>query len=128
MATLNPNLVSKDMTAVLNSAADIVKSYNKRVLYPEAVLLAMVRSKETAARRVLEYYKDQRGLDLDRLERSIKMAVETRRDVDGDLIFLAANGDKVPLSRQMIVGLDEALSIAQAQNEVYIVTDHLLAI
>ncbi len=128
MATLNPNLLSKDMTAVMNDAVDIIKSYRKSTLYPEAVLLAMVRSKDTAARRVLDYYRERRGLDLGRLERSVKMAVETRRDVDGDLQFLAPTGEKVSLSRQMIVGLDEALSVAQAQNEVYVDTDHLLAV
>src|SRR5581483_1732328 len=128
MATLNPNLISADMKAALNSAVDIVKSYNKRVIYPEAVLLALVRGKDTAARRILNYYQEQRGLDVDRLERSVRMAVETRRDVDGDLQFLAANGEKWPLSRQMIIGLDEALSIAQAGNEVYIDTDHMLAV
>ena len=52
MATLNPNLLSKDMAAALNSATDIIKSNNKKVLYPEAVLLAMIRSKDTAARRI----------------------------------------------------------------------------
>ncbi len=52
MATLNPNLISKDMTAALNSAVEIINSYNKKVLYPEAVLLALIRSKDTAARPV----------------------------------------------------------------------------
>jgi ATP-dependent Clp protease ATP-binding subunit ClpC len=128
MATLNPNLISKDMTAALNDAVSIIKSYNKRVIYPEAVLLALIRSKDTAARRVLEFYREKRGLDLDRLERSVRMAVETRRDVDGDLLFIAANNEKVPLSRQMIIALDEALSVAQAGNEVYVDTDHMLAV
>src|SRR5579859_2246651 len=128
MGTLNPNLISKDTTAVLNDAVNIIKSYNKRVIYPEAVLLALIRSKDTAARRILENFREKRGLDLDRLERSVKMAVESRRDVDGDLQFVTSNNEKIPLSRQMIVALDEALSIAQAGNEVYIDTDHLLAI
>src|SRR5437868_6423301 len=114
MATLNPNLLSKDTTTVLNSTVDIIKSYSKRVLYPEAVLLALIRTKDTAARHILEFFQEKRGLDLDRLERSVKMAVETRRDVDGDLMFLAANGQQVALSRQMIIALDEALSVAQA--------------
>jgi ATP-dependent Clp protease ATP-binding subunit ClpC len=128
MATLNPNLISKDMTAVMNTAVDIVKSYNKRVIYPEAVLLAIVRSKDTAARHLLDTLQEHRGLDLDRLERSVKMAVETRRDVDGDLQFVATNGEKISLSRQMIIGLDEALSVAQAHNEVYVDTDHMLRV
>src|SRR5260370_11981912 len=128
MGTLNPNLISKDTTAVLNDAVNIIKSYNKRVIYPEAVLLALIRSKDTAARRILENFREQRGLDLDRFERSVKMAVETRRDVDGDLLFVASNNEKIPLSRQMIVALDEALSIAHAGDQAYIDTDHLLAI
>jgi ATP-dependent Clp protease ATP-binding subunit ClpC len=118
MATLNPNLLSKDTHTVMNAAVDIIKSYNKRTIYPEAVLLAVVRSKETAAKRVLSQFRDQRGLDLDKLERSVKIAVETRRDVDGDLQYQSAGGEKIALSRQMIIGLDE----------VYIDTDHLLAV
>jgi ATP-dependent Clp protease ATP-binding subunit ClpC len=128
MANLNPNLISKDTTAVLNSAADIVNSYYKKTIYPEAVLLALIRSKDTAGRRVLEQFRESRGLDLDRLERSVKIAVETRRDVDGDLTFVTASGAKMPLSRQMIVALDEGLSVAQSLNEVYVETDHLLAV
>lgn len=128
MATLNPKLLSDDMTSVLNSAVDIIKTYSRGTLYPEAVLLALIRSKDTAARRTLEYFKTQRGLDLNRLESSVRLAAEQRRDVDGDLIFTAASGAKVSLSRQMIVALDEALSVAQASNEMYIDTDHMLAI
>jgi len=128
MPTLNPNLVSKDMAAVLNDATAIMRSYSKRTLYPELVLLAIVRSRDTAARRLLEYFREKRGLDMDRLERAVRIAAETRRDVDGDLQFVAADGEKVQLSRQMIVGLDEALSVAQATNQVYVDTDHLLAV
>ncbi len=128
MATLNPKLLSTDCTAVLNAAVDIIKSYGRRTIYPEAALLALIRTPETAARRILEFYKTQRGLDLDRLERSVRLAVEGRRDVDGDLLFSAANGEKIGLSRQMIIALDEALSVAQAGNEMVIDTDHLLAV
>src|SRR5258708_39163703 len=110
MGTLNPNLISKDTTAVLNDAVNIIKSYNKRVIYPEAVLLAMIRSKDTTARRILENFREKRGLDLDRLERSGKMAVETRRDVDGALLFVATNNGKIPRSRTMIGALDAPLS------------------
>lgn len=126
--TLNPNLLSRDTTAVLISAVEIGKSYARRNLYPEAALLALIRSKDTAARRIFDYFKAQRGVDLDRLERTVRVAVETRRDVDGDLFFSGANGEKVGLSKQMIIALDEALSVAQAGNEMYIDTDHLLAV
>ncbi|MCC7206205.1 MAG: ATP-dependent Clp protease ATP-binding subunit, partial [Anaerolineae bacterium] len=128
MATLKPSLLSKDLTTVMNTAVEINRSYNKKVLDPESVLLAMIRSKDSAARRILDYFKTQRGLDLDRLERSVRLAVEQRRDMDGDLFFQAASGENIALGRQMIIGLDEALSVANARNEMYIDTDHMLAI
>ncbi len=129
MPTLNPNLLSKDMNSALNDAVTIMRTYNnKRILYPELVLLALIRSKDTAARRLLEYFREKRGLDLDRLERATRIAAETRRDVEDDLQFIAANGDKIQLSKQMIIGLDEALSVAQATNQVYVDTDHMLAV
>lgn len=128
MPTLNPNLISKDTTAALNDAVGITRAYNRRLLYPEAVLLALIRGKDTAARRLLEFFREKRGLDLDRLERSARMAAETRRDVDGDLMFNSSTGEKIPLSRQMIIALDEALSVAQATGQSYVETDHLLAV
>jgi ATP-dependent Clp protease ATP-binding subunit ClpC len=128
MPTLNPNLVSKDTTAILNDSVDWLRANNKKTLYPEVILLALIRRKDTAASRLLQYFKEKRGLDLDRLERTARIAAETRRDVDGDLLFAAANGDKIQLSRQTIIALDEALSVAQASDQVYVEPDHLLAV
>jgi ATP-dependent Clp protease ATP-binding subunit ClpC len=128
MPTLNPKLISKDTTEVVNDAVTLMRSYNKRTLYPELILLALIRRKDTAAWRILQYFKDKRGVDLDRLERTARIAAETRRDVDGDLQYQAPDGEKIQMSRQSIVALDEALSVAQATNNVYIEPDHLLAV
>lgn len=125
---LNPKLVSKDLANVLQGAAEFMRSQNKRTLYPEAALLALIRSKDTNAARILSVFAERRGVNLEQLERTVRIAVETRRDVDGDLLFSTASGDKIPLSRQMIIALDEGLSVAQAGSEVYIDTDHLLAV
>src|SRR5262249_19795709 len=92
------------------------------------VLLAMIRSKDTAARRILDTFKAQRGIDMERLERSVQLAVETRRDVDGDLQFATPSGELIGLGRQMIIALDEALSVAQAGGDTFVDTDHLLAV
>jgi ATP-dependent Clp protease ATP-binding subunit ClpC len=128
MGNLNPNLLSKDSTALLNEAVTLMRSVNKKTLYPELILLALVRKPDTAAARLLHRFKETRGLDLDRLERTARIAAETRRDVDGDLTFTTYNNEKVSLSRQTIVMLDEALSVAQASNTVYIEPDHILAV
>jgi ATP-dependent Clp protease ATP-binding subunit ClpC len=128
MPSLNPNLISKDVATVLNDSVTMMRTYGQRLIYPELVLLALIRGKDTAARRLFEYFSEKRGVDLDRLERTARIAAETRRDVDGDLTFATASGEKIPLSRQMIIALDEALSVAQATGQTYVETDHLLAV
>jgi len=128
MATLNPNLLTKDTQAVLDDAVDILTAYGKTLLTPEAALLALIRSKDTAAARVLRTFAERRGADLERLERTVNLAVQSRRDTGGDLTYAGAEGRSAQLSRGMVIALDEALSVAQALNEVAIDSDHLLGV
>ena len=128
MGNLNPNLLTKDTQAVLDDAVDIISAYGKTLLTPEAALLALLRSKGTAASRIFSYFAEKRGADLDRLERQIKLAVQSRRDLSGELKFIAAGKRSVDLSRSMVIALDEALSVAQALNQTTIDTDHLLGV
>lgn len=128
MTTLNPKWLSKDSTTILNAAAEIAKGSARKQLYPEVVLLAMIRSQNTAVRDLLERFKAQRGLDLDKLERSTKVSVETRRDIDYEMDFQTTAGEKITISRGLVIILDEALSLAQSLDEQYIDSDHLLAV
>lgn len=128
MGTLNPDLLSKDMDAVLNDAVELRKEYRQTSLQPELVLLALMRRPETAASRLLGVFKNNRGVDLEKLERQVVLALEGRRDQNGNLDFIARGNNKVPLSRQTIVMLDDALSVANAAHEVRIDTDHALRV
>jgi ATP-dependent Clp protease ATP-binding subunit ClpC len=125
--SLNPNLLSEDLTAVMNDAVEIMNRSRKLNIFPEIALLAMLGRQESAAYRVLRQFQEKRGADLDRLERQVRLAVDTRKDSNGDLDLLTAKGKPAQLSRQMIVALDEGLSVAQSVDEVYINSDHLLA-
>ena len=71
MGNLNPNLLTKDTQAVLDDAADIVNAYGKPLMTPEAALLALIRSRDTAAARVLHYFSEKRGADLDRSDAQV---------------------------------------------------------
>lgn len=128
MGNLNPNLLTKETQAVLDDAVDILTAYGKNLMTPEAVLLALVRSQGTAASRIFQYFAEKRGADLDRLERQAKLAVQSRRDMTGDLTYLPAGKKPVELSRTMVIALDEALSVAQALGQTTIDTDHLLGV
>ena len=77
---------------------------------------------------MLKMFESSRGVDLERLERQVKAAIQSRRDPDGSLDFVAIGNKKVSLSRQSIVLLDDGLTIANSMNEQKIDTDHALAV
>jgi ATP-dependent Clp protease ATP-binding subunit ClpC len=126
MGTLNPDLLSEELTGVLNQAIIGMDQRKQRVLSAEIVLDAMLRDPENAAHRLLDQYAEERGLDLERLARQVRLAAERRRAQSAKLDFLADGDRRVPISTDMVIALDEGLSIAQADGEVYINTDHLL--
>ncbi len=128
MQTLNPDLLSKDLYNVMNAAAGLRKEYRKDNIMPELALLALIRQPNTAAARMLEIFKANRGVDLDRLDRQVHLAIESRRDQSGNLDFVAAGNRREPLSRQMVILLDDALGVANSMNEVRADTDHVLTI
>lgn len=125
---LNPDLLSKDLTAVVNDAVTFKDQYKKDVITPELILLALVRRPNTAAMRLLGIFQDTRGLNLEKLDRQVELAAESRRDQNGNLEFIANGNRYVSLSRQTIIMLDEALSVANTMDEVRIDTDHALAV
>ena len=128
MSTLNPDLISKDMDAILNDTAPMLSEYRKSSVMPEMVLLALLRRQNTAAWRMLKNFESSRGVDLERLERQVKVAIQSRRDPDGSLGFVAIGNRKISLSRQSIILLDDGLTIANSMNEQKIDTDHALAV
>jgi ATP-dependent Clp protease ATP-binding subunit ClpC len=128
MGTLNPDLISKDVDAVLNDAVILKDQYRKSTLTPEVLLLALLRRPDTAAARLLDVFKTGRAVDLKKLDRQVHLAVEGRGDQNGNLDFTAKGNRQVPLSRQTIILIDDALSLANSQDEVRVDTDHLLSI
>jgi ATP-dependent Clp protease ATP-binding subunit ClpC len=128
MGTLNPDLLSKELNAVMNDAVKLKDEYHKPTIMPEIVLLALLRKPETAAARLLSVFQSSRGVDMQRLERQVHLAIESRRDQNGNLDYIAAGNRSVPLSRQTVILLDDALSVANSNDEVRIDTDHALLV
>lgn len=128
MGTLNPDLLSKDLDAVINDAVALKDQYRKPTLMPEIILLALLRKPDTAAARLLDIFKNGRGVDMAKLDRQVHLAVEGRGDQNGNLDFTAKGNRSVPLSKQTIILIDDALSLANSQDEVRIDTDHMLAV
>ncbi len=127
MGTLNPNLLSKHASLILNASAKIMTSIGKRVLTPEIVLLGLIRTPDTSARRILDKIAIERGFKIDDLDRDTEAQAKLRDGRAADFVFVLDNGGKVQLSDEMLQSIDEALSIAQAADEVWIGSEHLLS-
>ena len=126
MSTLNPNLLSKGMTDAMNAAVPVMRALNKRLLTPEILLLTFLRLPDCAAARLLQRMAEARGFKLADLEREAEIQARSREGRPADFDFVAAEDDKVPLSTELVIVLDEGKSIAQAADEVWIGTEHAL--
>ncbi len=127
MGTLNPNLLSKHTALILNESAKIMPTLGKRLLMPEIVLLGLIRTPDTSARRILDKVAQERGFKLGDLDATAVAQLKTREGRPADFVFMLDSGGKVELSDELLQTIDEALTIAQASDEVWIGTEHLLS-
>src|SRR3972149_3228351 len=114
MGTLNPNLLSKHTSEVLNAAARLMPTFGKRMLMPEIALLAIIRTPDTAARRILDKLAAERGFKLNDLEREVETQVKARDGRPADFVFKLEGGGQVDISDELLKAIDDALTIAQA--------------
>src|SRR5512136_61626 len=128
MTTLNPNLLSKGMTEAMNAAAPVMRALNKRLMTPEVLLLTFIRLPGCTAGQLLQRTADARGFKLSDLEREVENQARSIAGRPADFDFVLSSGDtqRVPLSSEMVIVLDEGKSIAQAADEVWIGTEHAL--
>jgi ATP-dependent Clp protease ATP-binding subunit ClpC len=127
MARLDPNIPSQELTACLNDATALLHLHGQRVLTPELLLLAFLRTPGCTAAQILARFQKGRNVDLAALERELLSQVRMRRGRDADFTFTEQNGRPIPLSDELIVVLDEGKTIADATGEVWVGTAHALA-
>jgi ATP-dependent Clp protease ATP-binding subunit ClpC len=127
MGTLNPDIPSKELNQALERAAALMRSFKKRLLTPEILLLAFIRLSDSAAYRILSRFAETRGFRLADLENEVENRARTRIGRDVDFTFVDGNEQRVPLSKETLVVIDEGLTIAQASDEVWVGTEHALA-
>ncbi|MEJ2556295.1 MAG: ATP-dependent Clp protease ATP-binding subunit [Anaerolineae bacterium] len=125
--TLNPNIPSKELTRALNVASMGMKDLKKQVLTPEALLLTLVRLEDVAAHKLLKELLNARGYRWDRFVVEVNDLARERIAPDENFDWLLDDGRRVPLSSELLIVLDEALTLAQARDEVYAGTEHALA-
>jgi ATP-dependent Clp protease ATP-binding subunit ClpC len=125
--TLNPNIPSKELTRALNVASVGMKDLKKQVLTPEALLLTFARLEDVAAHKLLKELLNARGHQWDRFVEEVNNLAGERIAPDENFDWVPDDGHRVPLSSELLIVLDEALTLAQARDEVYAGTEHALA-
>ncbi len=111
----------------MSTAAAQRTTFGLKLLTPQLLLHVFLTEKESAARQIVERLHEQRGADYDDLARRVEMMARSNLGRDADFSFTDDFGQQVPLDQEMLVVLDEALSIAQAREELKAGSSHALA-
>jgi ATP-dependent Clp protease ATP-binding subunit ClpC len=125
VGTLNPKLLSPELTAALNAAGKRRKAFSRPYLTPALLLLTFARD-DSAAHRLLLQWAKERNFRMEDLAASAETMARTDPGLNADFNFMDETGQPVPLSTELLVALDEGRSIAQASDEIYIGTEHAL--
>ncbi len=127
MGALNPNIPTPELSRLLTAAAAKRDDYGVRYLTPQLLLRAILEDRQAGASQILHTLAQQRGFQLAELERRTEMMARHTPGRDADFLFTDDFGREIPLADEMLVVLDEALSIAQARDELKAGSGHALA-
>jgi ATP-dependent Clp protease ATP-binding subunit ClpC len=127
MGNLNPNIPTPELARLMTAAAERRDDYGVRFLTPQLLLRAFLDDKQSGAHHILQTLAGQRGFQLAELERRVEMMARHSPGRDADFTFTDDFARDIPLADEMLVILDEGLSIAQARDELKAGSGHALA-
>ncbi len=111
----------------MTSAASRMKEYSIHYLTPQLLLREFLRDKNSAAYQILRQLSNQRGFDWTDFTGRVEIIARNNPGQDADFDFTDDFGKNTPLADEMLVVLDEALTIAQARDELKAGSGHALA-
>ncbi|MGB1252841.1 MAG: AAA family ATPase [Candidatus Promineifilaceae bacterium] len=123
---LNPNIPSPELARLMTVAASKMGMYKLKLLTPQLLLRVFVEE-ECAAHQILQQLREDRGFDWGDFGRRIEMMALHSPGRDANFLFTDDFGKPIKLADELLIGIDEALTIAQARDELKISSAHLLA-
>lgn len=127
MSNLNPNIPTSELAGLMTTAAGKLNEYQLKLLTPQLLLRIFLDEPKSVAHQILQQLKQQRGFDLDDLTRRIEMMAHTNKGRNAKFYFTDDFGKDVPLDEEMLVVIDEGLTMAQAREELKAGSGHVLA-
>lgn len=127
MNTLNPNIPNAELARLMTTAAGKMGQFKVKLLTPQLLLYTFLAEQESAAYQILQQLRQQRGFDWDDFGRRVEMMARHTAGQDAQFNFTDDFGKDIPLADEMLVVLDEGLTIAQAREELKVGSGHVLA-
>jgi ATP-dependent Clp protease ATP-binding subunit ClpC len=127
MGTLNPNIPSPELSRLLTAAGRQMAEYRAQLLTPQLLLRVFLDDQQAAAHQILQQLGGQRGIDLADLKNRVETMARHTPGRDAKFNFTDDYGQDVPLAEETLVVLDEALTVAQARDELKVSSAHALA-
>lgn len=128
-STLSRKIVSEELALALDQATDLMRRKKLPVMTAEILLLAFITTPKGEAYRVLQDFSQRRGFSWDAFARDTDRAVDDKRFVrDEAFDFVAENQERISLGREVIVILDDGLTIAEKLGETQCSPVHALAV
>jgi ATP-dependent Clp protease ATP-binding subunit ClpC len=127
MSVLNPNIPTPELAKLMTTAASKMSQSDLKFLTTQLLLNTFLEEKEAIANQILKRLHNQRGFDWDDFARRVSMMVQHTPGRDAAFDFTDDFGKDIPLAEEMLIVLDEALSIAQVRDELKVNSGHALA-
>ncbi len=126
MSNLNPNIPNAELARLMTTAASQRRDYGLKLLTPQLLLYTFLQEPESVAYKIIQQLRQQRGFEMDDLLKRVNMMVRHAAGRDASFFFTDDFGKDVPLAEEMLVVLDEALTVAQARDELKAGSGHAL--
>lgn len=127
MGNLNPNIPSPELSRLMTDAAGRMADYDLKLLTPQLLLREFLEDDASAALQIARRLHEQRGVDLADLRRRVEIMARSNKGRDARFNFTDDFGKAIPLDQEMLVVIDEGLTIAQVREELKVGSGHALA-
>ena len=124
---LNPNIPAPELAKVMTTAASKMKDYSLPLLTPQLILRVILDDGDCAGNYILQKLSKQRGFDWSGLVARVETMARNAPGRDANFRFTDDFGKDIPLTEEILIAVDEALSIAQSREELKVTTAHFLA-
>ena len=127
MDTLNPNIPTTELSRLLTTAVTKLSTYHLTLLTPQLLLRVMLDDQNSTGHKILQQLQKERGFDWDNLVARVEQVTHLSKGRDAKFQFTDDFGKTTPLSDEMLVVIDEALTLAQSREELKASSGHALA-